>query len=271
MYVFAFAMFSAFSAWPVNWIIAAFVSAIRGAPPGSVTRRSSAPWARFYIFSRAVDPDPATIGRRARRRIHLPDRVRDPPGRARAGARGARLRIALRHGAHPYPRGQEVSVAARRRARAAPRLLAYVRPVRGARGRRDRDGTAGGRHGYLPRGRARSDCPRQVGGQPRRPVRGALRVRYRRGLELGGDGEPRDGLRDTLGRRPRARRGDEGDLDEGGGLLRRRARPLRANLAGSEAAAEAASADPARGRARERAGAGRRLLRRLDAGRVARP
>ena len=77
---------------------------------------------------------------------------------------------------------------------------------------------------HLPRHRARPDRHRQGGRERRPPLRRARRVRRRRGLEPRGDAQPRHRPEAPLQRHARARRGDEGDLDPGGGELRRRAR-----------------------------------------------
>src|SRR5207245_170820 len=88
------------------------------------------------------------------RRRDVPHRVRDRARRARAGARGTRLRVGVVPGAHAHPREPTEPLARRRRA--SPRLLVVLRPVRRADGGGRGDPAPQARDRHLPRRRARS-------------------------------------------------------------------------------------------------------------------
>ncbi len=89
--------------------------------------------------------------------------------------------------------------------------------------------------------------------------------RNRRRLERRGDGEPRHGVQNAVEAAPRARRGNEGDLAERGGLVPGGIDANLIDLVLSEARAEAAPADPARRPRRDGPEACRRILRWLAA------
>src|SRR5207247_1156 len=147
------------------------------------------------------------------RRVHVLHRLRDSYRRACPRGRGARLRIALGARAHSHP--DESPDPVPRRQPAPQGIRAHLRPFRLAHGRRRRDQATPDRHRHLPGHRARHHHHGQGGGEPRRAVGRALRVRHRGRMERRGDGEPRRRIRHTLQEAARAGLGHEGDLDKG--------------------------------------------------------
>ena len=169
-------------------------------------------------------------------------------GELARGTGSARLRVAVRVRAYPYPGEPALALSGRRRA--AQALFAYPRSVRRAVVRRGGDAYAEARHRHRIDAAARPDHHRQIGREPRPAFGRPLHVRDRRRLERRGDGEPRRALRHPLQAPARARAGDEGAVDAGASRIPRRVREFRSGLAISQAEAEAASADPSRRRDR---------------------
>ena len=127
--------------------------------------------------------------------------------------------------AHAHP--DEPQEPLPRRRRAAQAVRAYARSLRRAFLCRGGDEDTQARHRHLPDPAARPDHDGEIGRQPRPALGRALHLRHRRRLERRGDGEPRRQLRDALQADARARAGDEGAVDQGGGRVSRRVRQLR--------------------------------------------
>ena len=92
----------------------------------------------------------------AHRRLHLPDRVLHPHRRAGAGARGARLRVALRSRAHAHP-GEPADALARRRPTCPRSTRTRSTPSSALAAAAAVTTTAPARHRDLPGDRARPD------------------------------------------------------------------------------------------------------------------
>ena len=161
------------------------------------------------------------------------------PLRARPDGRGARLRIALFHRAHPHPGEPRDALPTGRRS--AARVLASVRSVRLVHRSRGRYRAAQGSHGDLPGGATRSDHDRQGGGKRRPAERWAIPVRRGGGVEPGGDAQPRHRPVEAVRTPARAGGGDEGDLDSGRARVPRPPRGLRPHLVMAQAGAGAPS------------------------------
>ena len=127
----------------------------------------------------------------------------------------------------PYPAGGEL-----------PREYSHTYDPFAWRSWRPRPPSGSGGHRRLPRDGARPDRDRQGGCLARRAL-GRRFLLESRGLEPGGDGEPRHRPAPALLDPARAGGGDEGDLDRGRGLVRGRARVVRAHLVVAEAGAGA--------------------------------
>ena len=118
--------------------------------------------------------------------------------------------------------------------------------------------------GVLPGEPARSDPDRQAGGLDRPGLGRPLPVRHRRRLERRGDGRPRHGVPHAREAGARARRGDEGDLDQIEGRIPRRVRQLPGDDGVAEMRAEAARAGDRRRRVPAGGASRGALWRRLD-------
>ena len=200
--------------------------------------------------------------RRGLRRLLLPHRRVGRAGRAGADVRAARLRVGVRHRAHPRP-GQ---------ARDPPPRLPDELPreykrihdpfvslaTMAAATERISIGTAI----CLIVERDPIVTAKEVASIDRLSRR-ALHLRRRRRLAAGGDAKPRHRPRAALRADARAGRGDEGDLDRGRGLLPRQARRLRPDLVLAEAGPAAPPAGADRRQRRQGARPRARLRRRL--------
>ena len=151
------------------------------------------------------------------------------------GARGPRLRFAVRARAHAHPAQPQVALPRRRRA--AQALLAHPRPVRGAGLRRGGDQEAQGRHRHLPGAAARADRA-----PPRRsPASTSSRAAASCSASAPAGTWTRwrttaSSYADALQPDARARAGHEGAVDQGRGRLPRQVREVRSGLVVAQAA-----------------------------------
>src|SRR5215471_3378255 len=170
---------------------------------------------------------------------------------------------------HAYSDQPQVALA--RRTAFTGRVQADARPFHGTYRGRGCHKTHQARDGNLPGGGTRSDPHSKKRGYDRSPERWALPLRHRWGMECRRDGQPWDGLQDTVRAHAGAHRGDEGHLEKRRRRIPRPVRQLRSAVGVAKAGAEAASTDHCRWRVPAWRKARDRVRRRLDADWRARP